>query len=228
MTTVFVAGGAGGVGEGIVRAWLGTGASVGTLSRSPDRLAALTASAQHLDGALIAEEGSASDPATLAAFADRLGPIDQVVASIGGGGWHLASLAQTAPAMFARIIDDGITAHWSLATLLMPRIVEGGEYVFINGGAALQIAPGTGPLSLVAQAQLALADIFRAEASPLAPRVTSLILNSPIATSTRQAPPSAWLSPEDVGQACVALRSHPRLPHQIILNDRADVAALGQ
>ena len=162
MTRVFVAGGAGGVGSGVVAAWLADGATVLTTSRDQQRLASLQRDASGLPGRLIAAVAPA-DRAGLEQLAAEHGPFDATVASVGGGGWRLAPLATIDEDMLRTVVEDGIVAHWTVAAALRPHIRDGGSYIFINGGAAVEVVPGTGPLSLVARAQLALAEIFDAE-----------------------------------------------------------------
>lgn len=225
MTTVFVAGGAGGVGTGIVRAWLDHGATVVTTSRDVERLRALRNEADGADGVLIAESSDA-DAATFERLADAHGPFDSVVASIGGGGWQLAPLADIDESMLRRVVDDGIVAHWRTAATLRPHVRDGGSYVFVNGGAADEIIPGTGPLSLVARAQLTLAEIFDREGSGRI-RTFSLVLTSPIATRARgnDVQPE-WLTPKDVGDACRRLHLGPLHGREIRISTRADIETL--
>lgn len=227
MTRVFVAGGAGGVGEGIVRGWLGEGARVVTASRSPERRDLLAEQVRGMPGTLVVLEGSSSDPDLLAMALDDHGPFDHVVASVGGGGWQLAPLATIGAEMFGRVLNDGVTAHWRIARALLPTLPRSGSYVFINGGAAREVIPGTGPLSLVARAQLALADIFRAEIGEDGARTCSLILNSPIATRSRgTGTPSAWLTPDEVGRACVRYAKRGNTATEIVLSTRRQIDSL--
>lgn len=228
-STIFVAGGAGGVGQGVVRAWLELGATVVTASRRDERRIALTESASASPGRLIIEAGSSDDAALIDRMAEAHGPFDQVVASLGGGGWRLAPLLTLGDKMFERIVNDGISAHWRAAKALRPHVVEGGTYVFVNGGAALHVTAGTGPLSLVARAQLALAEILDAEDPSQRIDTVSLILDSPISTPQRGDEIRAeWLTPADVGDACVHLAAHGALHKIAIITTRDDVAALAR
>lgn len=107
----------------MVGAWLAEGASLATLSRSPDRTEALRGATAALPGTLTVIEGAATDPSTLERLASDHGPFDQVVASIGGGGWKLAPLRDIDASMFARVVEDGIVAHWSFANAIRPFVV---------------------------------------------------------------------------------------------------------
>jgi NAD(P)-dependent dehydrogenase (short-subunit alcohol dehydrogenase family) len=228
MTRVFVAGGAGGVGEGVVRAWLAEGATVVTASRSAERRARLRDTTAELPGTLVVLDGAASDPELVSRARAEHGPFDHAVASVGGGGWKLAPLTVIDEPMFRRVVEDGITAHWLVARTLVPGLPRTGSYVLVNGGAALEVVPGTGPLSLVARAQLAMADILRAEAGEDGPRVTSLILGTPIATRDRGARiRPEWLRSDDVGTACVRLARSGAPPRELVLNDRAELDRIG-
>jgi len=214
------------VGEGVVRSWLRAGATVVTMSRDPGRLTQLVESTRDLGGRLITGEGSPSDPDAVTSLSRQVDQYDQVVASIGGGGWQLAPLTALDPTMFQRIFDDGIIAHWAVANVMLPRLTPTGEYVFINGGAALSIVSGTGPLSLVASAQLTLAATYAAEMAATGPRITSLILNTPIATRSRASTPPHWLTPDQVGDACIHIHALAEMPDQIILDGADSVATL--
>jgi hypothetical protein len=117
----------------------------------------------------------------------------------------LAPLAAIDEPMLRAVVEDGIVAHWSAASAVRPNVPDGGSYIFINGGAADEVTPGTGPLSLVARAKLALAEIFDAEDRQRM-RTHSLVLTSPIATSTRGADvPADRLTPGDGADACLRL-----------------------
>jgi NAD(P)-dependent dehydrogenase (short-subunit alcohol dehydrogenase family) len=226
-TRVLVAGGAGGVGEGIVAAWLRAGATVAVPSRDEHRLAALAASVAGLPGTLVTRVVPAADPDGLARWLDELGPMDQAVASIGGGGWRLAPLLRIQEPELRRIVEDGVVGHWAVARAVLRRVVPAGEYVMVNGGAALETIPGAEPMSFVARTQLVLAELLAGELDTAGPRVLSLVLNSPIITRTRPTGKAAWLTAQDVGQACVAVHRRPDLPPRLVLTTRADVAAIG-
>ncbi len=200
-----------------------------TVSRDQTRIDRLrhAAGEGHRDR-LITAVGSASDPSVVGRLADDHGPFDQVVASIGGGGWELGPLQAMDAEGFATVVRDGITAHWQAAKTLRPSLKPGGSHVFINGGAALDIVPGTGPLSLVARAQLTLAEIFDLEHPPPKPRTVSLILGSPIATPQRGSRVDPhWLTPGDVGDACVRIHHGVEASGPITITTRADIARLG-
>ncbi|MFP5308845.1 MAG: SDR family oxidoreductase [Actinomycetes bacterium] len=226
MTRVFVAGGAGGVGSGVVAAWLADGATVVTTSRDEERLANLRRVVRGLPGRLIATVAAGDRPG-LEQLAAAHGPFDAAIASIGGAGWRLAPLATIEEAMLRTVVEDGIVAHWRVAAALRPHIRGGGSYVFINGGAAVDVVPGTGPLSLVARAQLALAEIFDAEERS-GVRTHSLVLTSPIATPARGAHvPGDALTPADVGDACRRLHLAAPAAVEIRVGTRAEIERLG-
>jgi hypothetical protein len=73
-----------------------------------------------------------------------------------------------------------------------------------------------------------MADILRAEAGEDGPRVTSLILGTPIATRDRGARiRPEWLRSDDVGTACVRLARSGAPPRELVLNDRAELDRIG-
>jgi NAD(P)-dependent dehydrogenase (short-subunit alcohol dehydrogenase family) len=225
---VFVAGGAGAVGEGIVQAWLDAGATVAVTSRSPERLEELrgrldSARASRLRtfaGAL----GGPQSAELVARIVGELGPIDHAVASVGGAAWKLAPLSQLASEDFRRVVEDGINAHFEVAQAVLPRLRQGGSYTFINGGAALVVEPAIAPMVLVAKAQLALKDLYAAETPRERARINSLLLNTPIITRVRPQGREGWVSAYDTGRACVALSKRVELHGVTIRLDKPEDA----
>lgn len=206
---VFVAGGAGEVGEGIVRAWLEAGATVVVPSRSAERLEALAGRlGPELASRLKGVAGAPGGPETfelVARVADEVGPFDHAVASVGGAGWKMAPLSRLASEDFRRVVEDGINAHFEVARAVLPHVRPGGSYTFINGGAALTVMPAIAPMVLVARAQLTLKDLFAAEYQRERVRINSLLLNTPVLTRSREKGRPGWVSAQDTGRACVAL-----------------------
>ncbi len=212
---VFVAGGAGAVGEGIVQAWLDAGATVAVTSRSPERLEELRG---RLDSArasrlrtFVGELGGPQSAELVARIVGELGPIDHAVASVGGAGWKLAPLSRMASEDFRRVVEDGINAHFEVARAVLPRLRQGGSYTFINGGAALVVEPAMAPMVLVAKAQLTLKDLFAAETPRERARINALLLNTPILTRVRPQGRADWVSAHDTGRACIALAQRVEL-----------------
>jgi NAD(P)-dependent dehydrogenase (short-subunit alcohol dehydrogenase family) len=206
---VFVGGGAGEVGEGVVRALLQAGARVGVASRSEARLVELRA---RIGDGLAArlttfvgepgtEAGAARLPVELVA---RLGGIDAAVASLGGW-WQGGRLVDVALAQWNQILADNLTAHFATARVLLPLVTaRSGTYVLLNGAAAEQPVPSAGPISVAAAAQTMLARVLAAEACP-GTRVVSVVIATPVVTRSRPRGRAGWLSADEIGAYVAAL-----------------------
>lgn len=201
-----VAGGAGEVGEGIVKVLLDRGATVIVTSRSneklsalrgrlggppEDRLAAETAEIGTIEGA----EGVRD------VILDRFGGLDSVVASLGRW-WQGAPLTGVPLDTWLEIINNNLTSHFIVARTFLPVLSdrEGSSYVFINGDACDVPVPESGPISILAAAQLMMKDVIAAELDVTGPRVNSLIIGTPVVTRSRKETQPGWLTAEEVGR----------------------------
>lgn len=207
--TVLIAGGAGEVGEGVVRAFLADGARVVVPSRSGEKLNALRTSMSDSDH-FITKTADVSTPngATLLRdwIAENVGPIDAVVASLGSW-WQGQPLTDVSLDTWHEVLDMGLTTHFNVAKTFMPVLAEqsGASYTFINGAAALNPIPGSGPLSVSAAGQLMLKDVMAAENETV--RVNTLVLATPIRTRSRPDGEEEWLTADEVGTYAVYLAS---------------------
>lgn len=215
MRTVLVAGAAGGVGEGIVRALLADGElRVVATSRDPGRLALLE---QRVGGAagngaggqagrLVSIAGDAGDPAGAAAIAARVraefGPLAVAIASLGAGWWEGPPLLETEPAAWDTVMREMLTTHFVFARTFVPELLRapGGLYLGIGGGAAFHPMPGASIVSVAAAAQLMLTRALATELRGAEVRIAELAVNGPIHTreSAGFADP-AWITADDVG-----------------------------
>lgn len=209
---LLVIGGAGEVGEGIVRQMLNHGGRVIVLSRSGERLAFLRERLQAGE-MLVTIEGNATDPNRAEELRDRIidraGFPDAVVASIGvwkGSGY---SIFDTTPQDWDLLLRDNLTAHFIAAKTFLPLIAkhEENSYTLINGRSALIPVPGAGGMSIVASALLMLKEVLVSEfeASPV--RINTLLLGTPVVTRSRRQFSSDWITADDVGSYAVFLAS---------------------
>ena len=207
MRTVLVAGAAGGVGEGIVRALLADDElRVVATSRDPGRLALLEQRVGARAGRLIAIAGDAGDPAGAAAIAERVraefGPLAVAVASLGAGWWEGPPLLETDPAAWDTVMREMLTTHFVFARAFVPELLRapGGLYLGIGGGAAFHPMPGASIVSVAAAAQLMMTRALAAELRGADVRIAELAVNGPIHTreSAAFADP-AWITADDVG-----------------------------
>lgn len=215
-TTVFVAGGAGAVGEGIAEQLLAAGARVVITSRSPDKLAEvadrLRASTDD-DDRVVAVAGDLATPVAAATLRDdvlsRVGELDAVVASLGGW-WSGSRVVDLDLATWQSVIDRGLTAHFATATAFLPLIAQrdGASYTMINGaGGVSGPVPQSGPVSVSAAGQAMLTKVLAAEHADEPVRINSLVLMTPVITRARPEGRDEWLTAGDAGRYVVHLVS---------------------
>jgi len=184
-----VAGGAGGVGEGIVRALLRRGARVLVSSRSEEKLRALAAYCGDVpSGELLTLVGDlgAEEPARAlqAQIYERFRELDAAVASLGswGQGKPLTSVDM---ATWERILRENLTAHFLAIKMLVPLLhPKTGSYVHINAFSAEQPCPMAGQVAMASAAQKSMVLTLAQELRPTGIRVYELILG-PIRTRRR-------------------------------------------
>ncbi|MCB0156294.1 MAG: SDR family oxidoreductase [Anaerolineae bacterium] len=212
-TTVLVTGGAGEVGEGIVRQYLQSGATVIVPSRSPEKLADLRqrlAATEKLIP-LVAEVGTeAGAKALRQKIEQQVGGLDAVVASLGGW-WQGQPLTEISLERWHRLIDNSLTAHFIVARTFLPLIADrpGSSYTMINGAGGLHPVPTAGPISVSAAGQMMLQKVLAAEAQQAGQpvRINSLILATPVLTRSRPQGQPGWLTADEAGHYCVYLAS---------------------
>src|SRR3954468_7098255 len=206
---VVVAGGAGGVGEGIVRSLLRRGARVLVPSRSEEKLRSLEDYCQGLPGELITLVGDLSTEETARALQNRIyerfRELDVAVASLGGW-WQGKPLTSVDMATWERILRENLTAHFLALKMLVPLLhPKTGSYVHVNGFSAEQAYPMAGPVAMAAAAQKSMVLTLAEELSPTGIRVYELILG-PIQTRRRQGEGQKdWYTAEEVGEEIAGL-----------------------
>lgn len=209
---VVVAGGAGGVGEGIVRAFLKRRARVVVTSRSEDKLRELKAHCHDIPtGELIPLVGDLSDEASARDLQNRLYGIfrdlDVAVASLGG--WVQGNpLTSVDMLTWNRVLQDNLTSHFLALKILVPLLhPKTGSYVHINGFSAEQPYPQAGPVAMASAAQKSMMLTLAEELRPTGIRVFELILG-PIKTRQRARTGNTrpdWYTSEEVGEHVVGL-----------------------
>ncbi len=214
-----VAGAAGGVGEGIVRALLAGPADLRVVatSRGARRLAELeervaAAQSARAAGRLVTVVGDAGDPDGAAALAERVraefGPPAVAIASLGAGWWEGPPLLETEPAAWDAVMREMLTTHFVFARAFVPELLRapGGLYLGIGGGAAFHPMPGASIVSVAAAGQLMLTRALAAELRGADVRIMELAVNGPVHTreSASFANPG-WITADDVGAVVAEL-----------------------
>jgi NAD(P)-dependent dehydrogenase (short-subunit alcohol dehydrogenase family) len=209
---IVVAGGAGGVGEGIVRSLLRRGARVLVPSRSPERLRAHEAYCRDVPtGELLTLVGDLGDEETARALQaqiyQRFRELDAAVASLGGW-WQGKPLTSVDMATWERILRENLTAHFLALKMLVPLLhPKTGSYVHINAFSAEQPYPMAGPVAMAGAAQKSMVLTLAEELTPTGIRVYELILG-PIRTRQREANGTGqadWYTAEEIGDEVIQL-----------------------
>lgn len=214
MRNVLVAGGAGGVGEGIVRALLALdGVRVIVTSRREERLAQLREYVGELADAqrLIGIVGNAGESRAAKTIAERIraefGRLDVAIPSLGGwwqGGPLLEVDATTWEAVRAEMLDT----HVAFAQAFIPELLRepGGLYLGIGGSAALFPVPNASIVSIAAAAQLMLTRALAAELADRDVRVLELVVNGPVRTREwKTVAQPDWITADEVGTVVAEL-----------------------
>lgn len=208
-----VAGGAGEVGEGIVKVLLQEGATVVVPSRGEEKLLELRerlgAIARNALVTFKAEVGTIDGAEQVRErILEQFGHLDCAVASLGRW-WQGANLTEVPIDTWHTIVRNNLTSHFIVARTFLPMIIRrpGGSYVFINGDACDVPVPNSGPISIVAAAQLMMKDVVAAELKGEPVRVNSIIIGTPVVTRSRKKTQPEWLTAEEVGRYTAYLLS---------------------
>jgi NAD(P)-dependent dehydrogenase (short-subunit alcohol dehydrogenase family) len=202
---VLVAGGAGGVGEGIVRALIAAGHTVVVPSRRAEKLALLRERVAG-PGRLIDVVGHVSDAAGAEAlrdvFARDVGRLDVAVASLGGW-WEGGPLLDITPELWDELMNEFLRTHFIFARTFVPVLRAqpgGGRYIGIGGGAAYHPVIASTPVSIAAAAQLMLTRALRAEVDDPQVDILELVADGPVRTrdSEANAQPD-WITADEIG-----------------------------
>ena len=198
---IVIGGGTGDVGVEIVAQLLAAGAEVLAVVRSAARAEAL---GEHENLTVI--EGFPEDDAGVAALRHTLqeqGPIHGAVASLGPW-FHGPSLAELQAADWNHMVSAALTSHYLFARSLMPALTAAsGQYIMINGAGALAPVPHSGVVSILAHAQMMMAEVLAAENKAVG--IHTLMLRSIIATRARPNHDPSWITAAEVGDACAWL-----------------------
>ncbi|MCW3479639.1 SDR family oxidoreductase [Neisseriaceae bacterium JH1-16] len=217
---VLVTGGTKGVGAGIARAFLASGATVLVCARNaPDELPAAGGRVAEFVSANLKEPGSAD--ALIESVLARHGRLDVLVNNAGGAPYALA--ADASPRFHESVIQLNLLAPLHLAQRAnrqMQQQDQGGVVLFVGSVSALRPSPGTaaygaakaGVLSLVESLAVEWAPKVRLAAVSPGPVLTAQAAlhfgdAAGIAAVGATIPLGRMANPDDIGNACVFLAS---------------------
>lgn len=203
--TAVIAGGTGGIGEGIVKILLQNGWRVFVPARSPEgeqRLKDYVGSV--LAEGLVCARVDLCDGAQVAAFRSQVtatGPLGLVVVGVGSSyyGYSLHNLSRTD---WDRFIDENLSTHFHVQHEFLGLLhgQDSGVYITLTGPEADFAHPEMGLTPIVASAQKMMVLVEALEAQGTGVRVYSITSKTPIATRSRGAQiGSDWIHPEDLG-----------------------------
>ena len=203
---VLVPGGTGGVGEGIVRAYLQAGADVVVPTRTTERGEALRATLGTLGTSPLLHLPThdyttfAGAAALVAEMTTRRGGIDDVVVPVGGW-WQGGPLTEIGEDDWASAFTDLTTAHMAIARATIPRLDGTGAYIVVVGQSAEFPVPGSGLVSMEQAALLMMQRVLAAESPEQ--RIHAMELG-PVRTRFVEGEPE-WVSTDEIGAAAVTI-----------------------
>ena len=211
----YIAGGAGNVGEGIVRSFLKAGATVITSSRSSDKLDRLRELLKDTStDKLITIEGGLGDIEHGEALRDEIlskcDRLDAVVASLGGSWDRNVPLTEVSMDEWQKYLFTNLTTHFVTARTFLPVLAktQGSSYTFLTGGAAVNPTPNYSVVGIPAAGQLMLAKIVMEEMKDSGVRINQAIANSLVNTrSSKDKAQSNWLTADEIGNYIAWLAS---------------------
>lgn len=208
---VLVAGGTGDVGAGIVEVLLAHGAHVIVPARSPEKAKRLVDDLPSPDGLVVipGDIGTTSGAAAVAAAVRNIGPLDGVVASLGGW-WQGKTLVDVDAAEWDALIANNFTSHFAVAANFLPMLTSpGSSYVQILGAAAEFPIPGSSLVSITAAGVAMLGRVLALESADSAVRVRQIMIASIVATRSRATVDPAWVTATQVGEQVARMIAAP-------------------
>lgn len=207
-----VAGGTGGVGEGIVLSLMRADATVIVPIRNTEKAARLQSYVAGIDaGNLLFVEGTLDTEENALKLRDDVHKIatdlDLAVASIGSW-WQGLPLTSIRLETWNNIIANNLTSHFLAVRAFVPLLnPRGGVYFHINGYSAELPYPMAAPIAMMAAAQKMMIQTLAEELKPTKLKAYELILG-PIKTRQRLQHSSGkenWYYPEEIGDYIVHL-----------------------
>lgn len=209
-----IAGGTGTVGEGIVRAFLRSGAHVVVPSRSQqaiDRLCGyLAGEALQRLTSLVGNLGDVVDAERVRdEILARFGRIDAVVASLGGTWEGNQKLVDVSPETWRQYADSNLTPHYVTAKTFLPVLAgqSGSSYTLLGGLSAVLPVANYSVVSINSAAQLMLARILQEEMKQTQVRINQVMFGFIHTRARADRARPEWVTADEVGRFCVYLAS---------------------
>lgn len=209
---VVIIGGTGAVGEGIVRAWLQTGAEVILPTRTEGRASQFTSTLGELARSprlhFVIGDYTTFESAeeTAQRITEQFGNVTDVIASIGGW-WQGKPLWEITEEEWDRYFVGLTTAHVASVRAWIPRLPDAGSYQLILGGSATQPVPGASIINMEQAALLMMRQVLAAEVGDQR-RVVAQVLG-PVVTRLRKHIDPEWVSNEEVGLVTLGVAADP-------------------
>lgn len=213
-SVVMVAGGTGGLGQAVSRAFLEAGATVVVSYRTPQEFAdlrqAAALDATRLQGERLDITDEAAVRQTVERIAAQHGRLDALVNAVGGyaGG---APLWNVEGAVLERMLALNLRPNHVLARAVVPLMLRqgSGSIVAIAARAALEHTAGAAAYAASKAAALALMDSLAADLAGSGVRVNTVLPSIIDTVANRRAMPAAdfarWPRPEDIARVVLFL-----------------------
>jgi NAD(P)-dependent dehydrogenase (short-subunit alcohol dehydrogenase family) len=213
---VVVAGGTGGLGNAVSRAFLEEDAKVVVTYRKEEEFAALKQAAGAKAGALEGFVVDVTDEAATSEFIggvlSRHGTVDALVNTVGGyaGGVKLWELETK---VFDAMLSLNLRSGYALSRAVLPAMLrqKGGSIVNVAAKAAFDHGAGASAYAASKAAAVAMMDSLAADVEGTGVRVNSILPSIIDTAANRQAMPdsnfSVWPKPEEIAQVILFLCS---------------------
>jgi NAD(P)-dependent dehydrogenase (short-subunit alcohol dehydrogenase family) len=214
--TVVVAGGTGGLGEAVSRAFLEEGAVVAVTYRDPNGFDALKDAAGANESRLEGYRADVTDEAAIRQLLEELlarhERLDALVNAVGGyaGG---ASLWEAEPSVFDRMLALNVRSGYVLSRVAIPAMIRQGSGAIVNvaSRAAFDHAAGAAAYATSKAAAVAMMDSLAEEVRGAGIRVNSILPSIIDTPPNREAMPDAdftkWPTPEEIARVILFLCS---------------------
>jgi NAD(P)-dependent dehydrogenase (short-subunit alcohol dehydrogenase family) len=202
---IVMAGGSGALGQTVVPAFAGSGATVILIERNP--------SSKGQEASTM--KGDVTDEADVRRLADEIvrthGRIDVLINLVGA--FAMGRLAETEKALWDRMLALNVTAAYLLSRAVLPSMLqrESGRILHVAAWAAVEPFPGAAAYLIAKSSLLALIKVLALELKGSGVTANA-VLPTTIDTPTNRAAmpdadPSVWTAPASIAQALLFLAS---------------------